>query len=306
MVAFTSALVECVPNISEGRDRRVIDEIVNAVREVEDISVLGIDPDADHNRTVITFVGSREAVKRATLRLVERAVARIDLNRHRGEHPRMGAVDVIPFVPIQGVMIADCVVSAEEVGKEISQRYRIPVYLYDEAARDPRRRNLAEIRRGEFEEFAAKIERPEWVPDFGEPKIHPTAGVTAVGAHSIPLIAFNVNLGTQDVQIAKRIARAVRGSNGGLKDVKALGFNLKEKGMVQVSMNLTNHRNTPLFRVFELIKREAARYGVPIIESEIVGLVPQEALNQVARDYLQLDHLEDEMILERGIESARP
>lgn len=296
-------LIEAVPNISEGRDRGKIEAIVAQVRAVHGVALLDVDPDPDHNRTVITFAGPPEAVEEAALRLTARAVELIDLNKHHGEHPRMGAVDVLPFIPIRGATMAECVELAKRVGKRISEEFKIPVYLYAEAATRAERQDLANIRKGEFEGFPAKILEPDWAPDFGERRVHPTAGVMAVGARP-PLIAYNVNLGTSDLEIAKRIAQAVRGSSGGLRYVKALAFELKERGLVQVSMNMTDYRKTPLHRAFELIKREAERYGVPVVGSEIVGLVPQEALNMAAEYYLQLEGFRPEMILEERLAQA--
>jgi len=296
-------LIEAVPNISEGRDQEKIEAIAAQVKAVRGVALLDVDPDPDHNRTVITFVGPPEGVEEAAIRLVAKAVELIDLNKHHGEHPRMGAVDVLPFVPLRGATMAECVELARRVGKRISEEFRIPVYLYAEAATRPERQDLANIRKGEFEGFPAKIQEPDWAPDFGERRVHPTAGVMAVGARP-PLIAYNVNLGTSDLEVAKRIAQAVRGSSGGLRYVKALAFELKERGLVQVSMNMTDYRKTPLHRAFELIKREAARYGVPVVGSEIVGLVPQEALNMAAEYYLQLENFRPEMILEERIARA--
>lgn len=296
-------LIEAVPNISEGRDCEKIEAIAAEVRAVRGVALLDVDPDPDHNRTVITFAGPPEAVEEAALRLTAKAVELIDLNKHRGEHPRMGAVDVLPFVPLREAAMAECIELAKRVGRRISEEFKIPVYLYAEAATRPERRDLANIRKGEFEGFAAKIQEPEWAPDFGERRVHPTAGVMAVGARP-PLIAYNVNLGTNDLGIAKRIAQAVRGASGGLQYVKALAFELKERGIVQVSMNLTDYKKTPLHRAFELVKREAARYGVPVVGSEIVGLVPQEALNMAAEYYLQLENFRPEMILEERLAQA--
>jgi len=293
-------LIESVPNISEGRDSRKIEEIAAQVRAVKGVALLDVDSDPDHNRTVITFAGPPPAVEEAVLRLVERAVELIDLRGHRGEHPRMGAVDVIPFVPIKGATMAECVELSRRVGERIWSMFKIPVYLYEESATRPERRDLANIRKGEFEGFAEKILEPDWAPDFGERRVHPTAGAVAVGARP-PLIAYNVNLGTEDLRIAKRIAEAVRHSSGGLRYVKALGLALEERGIVQVSMNMTDYEKTPLFRVFELIKREAQRYGVPVVGSEIVGLVPQRALNMVAEFYLQLEGFGEDRILENRI-----
>jgi glutamate formiminotransferase len=296
-------LVECVPNVSEGRDREAIAAMAEAIRSVPNVFLLDVQSDPDHHRSVFTFVGEPEAVAEAVFRLFEAALPRIDLRRHRGEHPRMGAVDVVPFVPVRGVAMADCVELANKVGEEIWRRFRVPVYLYGEAATRPERADLSEIRKGEFEGFFEKIKDPKWHPDFGEPEVHPTAGVTAVGAREF-LIAFNVNLGTSDLRVAKEIAKAVRFSSGGLRYVKALGMELKERGIVQVSMNLTNFRKTPLPRVLELVRREAARFGVPVVGTEIVGLIPEEALVQVAEYYLQLEKFSLGQVLERRIEEA--
>jgi glutamate formiminotransferase len=293
-------LVECVPNISEGRDHAKIDAIVVAVRQTPGVFVLDVAPDADHHRTVITFVGEPGAVEAAVLHLVAKAVELIDLTKHKGEHPRMGAVDVIPFVPLRGVTQSECIELARRVGAAIWEKYRIPVYLYEDAATRPERRDLAHIRKGEFENFPKKIQEPEWAPDFGERVVHPTAGVSAVGVRP-PLIAFNVNLGTSNLEVAKEIAKAVRGSDGGLRYVKALGFAVEGRGIVQVSMNVTNFEKTPLHRVFELIACEAERWGVPIVGSEIVGLVPQAALLQVAEHFLRLEHFHPSQVLENRL-----
>ncbi len=244
--------------------------------------------DADHNRSVITIAGEPEAVKEAAFRGIAKAAELIDLNQHTGEHPRMGAADVVPFVPIEGVTMDDCVQLAKELGKRVAEELRIPVYLYDRAAQRPGRENLANIRKGEFEGIREEIGvNPEREPDFGPREVHPTAGCVAIGARMI-LVAFNVNLATTDVKIAKKIARAVRGATGGFQFVRALGFEIKEKGCVQVSMNLVNYKKSPMHRVFEAIRREARRYGVNVIESEIIGLVPNDALVRAARYYLQL------------------
>jgi glutamate formiminotransferase len=294
--------VECIPNVSEGRDRAKIEELAQVVRETPGVWLLDVDPDADHNRTVITFVGAPEGVEEAALSLVARAVESIDLTHHRGEHPRMGAVDVIPFVPID-IAMSECIELSRRVGQKIWERFQIPVYLYEESARRPERADLAQIRKGEFEGFFEKIKEPEWAPDFGERRVHPTAGVMAVGAR-MPLIAFNVNLGTDNIEVAKRIAQAVRHSSGGLRYVKALGFKLEDRGIVPVSMNMTNYQKTPRHRVFVLIEREAERYGVPVVGSEIVGLVPREALYQAAEFFLRLEDFNRDQILEERIERA--
>jgi len=296
-------LVECVPNVSEGRDKAAIEAMAEAIRSIPTVRLLDVQSDPDHHRSVFTFVGEPEGVAEAVQRLFEAALPRIDLRRHCGEHPRMGAVDVVPFIPVRGVTMADCVALARKVGAEIWQNFRVPVYLYAEAATKPEREDLSEIRKGEFEGFFEKIKDPKWHPDFGEPIVHPTAGVTAVGAREF-LIAFNVNLGTSDLRVAKEIAKAVRFSSGGLRYVKALGMELKERGIVQVSMNLTNFRKTPIPRVLELVRREAQRFGVPVVETEIVGLIPEEALVQVAEYYLQLGRFSLGQILERRVEEA--
>lgn len=296
-------LVECVPNVSEGRNQESVEAMAAAIRSVPSVRLLDVQSDPDHNRSVFTFVGDPEGVAEAVFRLFEAALPRIDLRVHKGEHPRMGAVDVVPFVPVRGVTMADCVALARAVGKEIWERFRVPVYLYAEAATRPEREDLSEIRKGEFEGFFEKIKDPQWLPDFGEPVVHPTAGVTAVGAREF-LIAFNVNLGTSDLRVAKEIAKAVRFSSGGLRYVKALGMELKERGIVQVSMNLTNFRKTPIPRVLELVRREAERFGVAVVGTEIVGLIPEEALAQVAEYYLQLEKFSLGQILERRLEEA--
>ncbi len=296
-------LVECVPNVSEGRNRESIEAMAEAIRSVPTVRLLDVQSDPDHHRSVFTFVGDPEGVAEAVFRLFEAALPRIDLRVHKGQHPRMGAVDVVPFVPVRGATMAECVTLARAVGKEIWERFRVPVYLYAEAATRPEREDLAEIRRGEFEGFFAKIKDPKWHPDFGEPAVHPTAGVTAVGAREF-LIAFNVNLGTSDLRVAKEIAKAVRFSSGGLRYVKALGMELKERGIVQVSMNLTNFRKTPIPRVLELVRREAERFGVQVVGTEIVGLIPEEALVQVAEYYLQLESFSLGQVLERRLEEA--
>ena len=291
-------IVECVPNFSEGRRKEVIDQITEAIAIVPDVHVLDVQSDADHNRTVVTFVGEPEAVEEAAFRGIGKAAELIDMNLHRGEHPRMGAADVVPFVPIKGVTMEDCVAIARRVGERVGRELDIPVYLYEEAATRPERRNLAEVRRGEYEGIKAEIEtNPERTPDFG-PQHLGKAGATAIGARP-PLIAFNVYLGTDDVEVAKAIARAVRYSSGGLRYVKALG--LLVKGRAQVSMNLTDYHQTPVHRVVEMIRREADRYGVAVVESELIGLIPNEALVEAAKFYLQLDGLSSDQILENRL-----
>ncbi len=290
-------IVECIPNFSEGRRPEVVDEIAATIRAVRGARVLDVESDADHNRTVITFVGPPAAVEEAAFRAAARAAELIDLNHHRGGHPRMGATDVIPFVPVSGVTMDECVAIARRVGARIAGELDIPVYLYEEAATRESRRNLADVRRGEYEAIKAEIgTNPERKPDFGPDRLGP-AGATAVGARQ-PLIAYNINLATGDLRVAQAIARAVRHSGGGLRYVKALGLEVGERGIVQVSMNLTDYRKTPLARVFEMVKREAARYGVNVLGSELVGLTPVGALVDAADFYLQFENLAQSQVLE--------
>jgi glutamate formiminotransferase/formiminotetrahydrofolate cyclodeaminase len=297
-------IVECVPNFSEGRDAAKIEQIAAAIAAVPNVVLLARELDPNHNRSVITYAGEPEAVVEAAVRAAAKAVELIDLNQHQGEHPRIGALDVLPFVPLEGVMMDDCIELAHQAGERLARELKIPVYLYERAATRPQRVNLADVRRGEFEGLREEIETdPERQPDYGEPVIHPTAGATAVGARP-PLIAYNVNLGTDDLEVAKKIARAVRGSNGGLQYVKALGIELKDRGQVQVSMNLVNHAETPIFRAFELVRLEAERYGVPVVGSEIVGLVPQAALNDCADFYLRCENFSEDVILEKRLQDA--
>lgn len=287
-----------MPNFSEGRDPAVVDAIVEAMR-IPGVSLLDREMDSDHNRCVITLVGDRESIQEAVLRGVGKAAELIDLTRHQGAHPRMGAADVIPFIPIDGVTLEDCVAMARHVGAEIARRFEIPVYLYEAAATTPERQNLEAIRRGQFEGIREEIAtHPARRPDFGEPRVHPTAGATVVGARK-PLIAYNVFLNTPDVAIAKKIAKAVRFSSGGLRFVKGAGFLVR--GLAQVSMNLTDFEQTPIHRVFEFVKREAARYGVVPVSSEIVGLIPKLALEQAAEWFLQVENFDSSLILENRL-----
>ena len=293
-----NTLVECVPNFSEGRDAGKVDAIVDAMK-IPGVYLLDREMDSDHNRCVITLVGEREAIQEAAIRGVGTAAELIDLTQHQGAHPRMGAADVIPFIPIDGVTLEDCVAMARHVGAEIWKRFQIPVYLYEAAATTPERQNLENIRRGQFEGIRDEIAtNPARMPDFGEPRVHPTAGATVVGARKF-LIAYNVFLNTPDVDIAKKIAKAVRFSSGGLRFVKAAGFLVR--GMAQVSMNLTDFEQTPIHRVFDFVKREAARYGVLPVSSEIVGLIPKLALEQAAEWYLQVENFDSSLILENRL-----
>jgi len=293
-----NSLVECVPNFSEGRDKAKVDAIVEAMK-IPGVYLLDREMDSDHNRCVITLVGEREPIQEAAIRGVGKACELIDLTQHQGAHPRMGAADVVPFIPIEGVTVEDCVAMAKYVGSEIWKRFQIPVYLYEAAAASPDRQNLENIRRGQFEGIRAEIAtNPARRPDFGEPRVHPTAGATVVGARKF-LIAYNVFLNTSDVDVAKKIAKAVRFSSGGMRFVKGAGFLVR--GMAQVSMNLTDFEQTPIHSVFELVKREAARYGVMPVSSEIVGLIPKAALEQAAEWFLQVENFDSSLILENRL-----
>jgi len=293
-----STLVECVPNFSEGRDKAKVDAIVDAMK-MPGVYLLDREMDSDHNRCVITIVGEREAIQEAAIRGVGKASELIDLNNHAGAHPRMGAADVVPFIPIDGVTIEDCVAMANYVGEQIWHRYQIPVYLYESAAKVPERQGLENIRRGQFEGIRAEIAtNPARRPDIGEARVHPTAGATVVGARKF-LIAYNVFLNTPDVEIAKKIAKAVRFSSGGMRFLKGAGFLVR--GLAQVSMNLTDFEQTPIHRVFEMVKREAARYGVMPVSSEIVGLIPKKALEQAAEWFLQVENFDSSLILENRL-----
>jgi glutamate formiminotransferase len=290
-------VIECVPNISEGRDQERVREIADAVRAAPGARLLDVSSDSSHNRSVLTFVGDAAGVKAGVSALFDAVVSRIDLTRHEGEHPRMGAVDVVPFIPVRGATVEECVALSREVGAEIAARHGIPVYLYEDSAASEARRNLAEIRKGEFEGFAEKMKDPKWAPDFGPARPHPTAGVVAVGARP-PLIAYNINLGTNDLRVADSIARAIRHIGGGFRFVKAMGVVLADRGQVQVSINMTNYRKTPLHRVFECVKSEAERYGVAIVGSEIVGLAPADALVMASEHYLRLENFSANQVLE--------
>jgi len=293
-----STLVECVPNFSEGRDKSRVDAIVQAMT-VEGVYLLDREMDADHNRCVITLAGEREAIQEAAIRGVGKAAELIDLTSHQGAHPRMGAADVVPFIPIEGVTLEDCVAMARRVGEEIWRRFQVPVYLYEAAAATPERQNLENIRRGQFEGIREEIAtNPSRHPDFGEARLHPTAGATVVGARKA-LIAYNVYLATSDISVAKNIAKAVRYSSGGLRYVKAAGFPVR--GVAQVSMNLTDFEQTPVARVFEFVRREAERYGTYAVASEIVGLIPKKALEQAAEWFLQVENFDSSMILENRL-----
>lgn len=292
-------MIECVPNFSEGARPEVIEAIVAKVRAESGVRVLDLQSDASHNRSVLTLAGDAESLLRGVLALVGACVTTIDLRTQRGEHPRMGAVDVVPFIPLEGATIADCVSLARRAGEAIAKAHNIPVFLYEEAASAPHRKGLEDIRRGQFEGLAAKLKDPLWRPDFGPVEPHPSFGAVVVGAR-MPLIAFNVNLATDDVEVAKKIAKGIRHSTGGYRFVKAMGLivDINGKKVAQVSMNMTDFTRTPLFRVVETIRNEAARYGVAIAGSEIVGLVPAQALVDAAEHYLQLTGFTSSQVLE--------
>jgi glutamate formiminotransferase / 5-formyltetrahydrofolate cyclo-ligase len=296
-------IIECVPNVSEGRRPDIITRFVDAIRAIPGVRVLDYSSDASHNRSVLTLAGEAAPLKAAILALFEQAVANIDLRTHKGEHPRLGAVDVVPFVPIEGVSMAECVALAKDTAADVSARFGVPVFLYEDASAHPARKNLEDIRRGEFEGLAAKMANPEWKPDFGATTPHPSAGATVIGAR-MPLIAYNINLATDRLDVARKIAAGIRHSSGGFRFVKAMGITLDDRRIVQVSMNLTNYEKTPMYRVFEVVKREAARYGVNVLESEIVGLVPAAALVATAEYFLQLESFRADQVLETRLRSS--
>jgi glutamate formiminotransferase len=297
------ALIECVPNISEGRRLDVVNQIVDAVKATPGLKWLDQTSDPDHNRSVLTFLGDGPTLKAALKTLFAQVSLHIDLKTHEGGHPRMGAVDVVPFIPIADATMADCVALAKEVGAMLAETYGVPVVLYEEAASAPHRKNLADVRKGQFEGLGEKLAKPEWTPDFGPSAPHPQLGATAVGAREA-LIAYNVYLHTSDLKVANEIAKAVRGSSGGLAYVKGMGLYTEERNQVQVSMNLVNYKKNPIYRVFELIKIEAARWGVQVAGSEIVGLVPQDALLETAAYYLQVEGYNPAMILENKVRAS--
>lgn len=293
-------IVECIPNFSDGRNPEVIEAIVNEIRKVQGCELLDVEADASHNRVVVTFTGTPEAAVEAAFQACKKASELIDLNQHQGEHPRMGATDVIPFVPVSEMTMKECVKLAHQLGKRIADELNIPIYLYESAATKPERKNLADVRRGQFEGIREEMHLPERTPDYGPQVIHPTAGCTAVGARK-PLVAFNVNLGTSDLAVANAIAKKIRGSSGGFMHVKALGVALEERKIVQVSMNLVDYKKTSVHHAFEFVKREAERYGVAVVGSEIIGLLPMEALVEAAVWYLQVENYKEEQILEKRV-----
>jgi glutamate formiminotransferase len=296
-----AALIECIPNVSEGRRGDVVASLAEAaLRAAPDVVLLDRTSDVDHNRSVLTFLGEGEGLVVAMTALVGAALDAIDLRKHAGAHPRLGAVDVIPFVPVRGATTADCVALAKTLGRTLADRYGLPVYLYEDAASRPDRQNLANIRKGEFEGLAKKMEDPAWKPDFGPSAPHPSGGAVVIGARA-PLIAYNINLATADLAVADRIAKAIRHLSGGYRFVKAMGVKLEARGQVQVSINMTNFEKTPLHRVFETVRSEAERQGVAVVGSEIVGLVPQAALLAAAAHYLRLEADPGPQVLENKL-----
>lgn len=290
-------IMECVPNFSEGRDKAKVEQIADAFRGKEGVKLLDYSSDADHNRSVITAIGEPEALKAAVIDAVGRAVELIDLTQHSGQHPRMGAVDVVPFIPIRNVTMEEAITLSKEVAKAVGEQFQLPVFLYEKSATSTHRENLATVRKGEFEGLQEKMLLPEWVPDFGPHAPHPTAGAVAVGAR-MPLVAYNVNLGTADLEIATAIAKKVRFVGGGLRYCKAMGVTLEERGITQVSMNLTDYTKTAIYRAHELVRIEAQRYGVPVVGAEVIGLVPMEALVDAAAYYLGLENFSMSQVLE--------
>jgi glutamate formiminotransferase len=293
-------IVECVPNFSEGRNLERIEKIVQPFRAREGVKLLDYQRDEDHNRCVVTVVGEPEALKTAVLEAMGAAIAVIDMRAHKGQHPRMGAVDVVPFIPVKNMSMKEAIELSRQVAQSAAQKFKLPIFLYEESATAVHRRNLADIRKGQFEGMPEKLKQAEWKPDFGPTEMHPSAGVTAVGAR-MALVAYNVNLGTSSLDIASDIARKVRHLSGGLRYCKAIGVELKHRGIVQVSINMTDYTKTALYRVFELIRIEAKRWGVPVVGSEIVGLVPMGALIDTATYYLQLENFKTEQVLESRI-----
>ncbi|MDA1183186.1 MAG: glutamate formimidoyltransferase [Acidobacteria bacterium] len=297
------ALIECVPNVSEGRRPEVVERLAQCVRDIRGVRLLDHSADREHNRSVFTIVGEARPLQDAVLSLCDHAIAAIDMRTQTGAHPRIGAVDVVPFVPIETTTLAECVALARATGAEMARRFRVPVYLYEAAASDPARRKLEDIRRGQFEALATHMLRPGWAPDFGPRTPHPRAGASVVGAR-MPLIAYNINLATDRLDVARRIAATVRHSGGGLPHVKAIGVALRDRGVVQVSMNLTNYQSTPIMRVFEAVCREARRHGVEPVEHELIGLIPRAALAGLSEAFHQLGVIRENQILETRLQQT--
>lgn len=293
-------IMECVPNFSEGRDKVKIEKIADAFRGKEGVKLLDYSSDTDHNRSVITVVGEPGALKNAVIDAIGRAVELIDLTQHRGQHPRMGAADVVPFIPIRNVTMAEAITLSKEVAQTVGEKYHLPVFLYEKSASAPHRENLASVRKGEFEGLGKKMQLPEWQADFGPAEPHPTAGAVAIGAR-MPLVAYNVNLGTDNIEIAEAISRKVRHIGGGLHYCKAMGVALHARGITQVSMNLTDYTKTAIYRAHEMVRMEAQRYGVPVVGGEVIGLVPMEALMDAAAYYLGLENFSMSQVLEANL-----
>lgn len=290
-------IVECVPNFSEGRDKELIEKVVDEVRKTEGVKLLDYCSDKDHNRSVVTFIGGPEAVKEAAFKLIKKASELIDMSKHSGAHPRMGATDVVPFIPIKDITTEECVELAKELGKKVGEELNIPVYLYEDAASTPKRQNLANIRKGQYEGFFEKIKQPEWKPDFGPSEMNVKSGATVIGAR-FPLIAYNVNLGTDNIEIANAIAKKIRHISGGLRYAKAVGVMLTERNIAQVSINMVNYEKTSVYTIQEMVKMEAKRYGVPVVGAEVIGLIPMKALIDCAEYYLQIENFDINQVLE--------
>ena len=295
-------VVECVPNFSTS-ETEVVEAILNEIRKTEGAYLLDHTYDNYYNRLVVSFVGDRESVLTAALNSATKAIELIDMNKHKGQHPRIGAVDVVPFIPIEGVSMDDCIELARQFGKRLAERCNVPVYLYGEAATRPERRDLDWIRRGEYEKLREMITKPERIPDFGPPLPHPTAGATITGARKL-MVGFNINLGTPDIRIAKRIARALHVKKGGLANVKAMAAEIPERGITQIGMSIYEFERTPLYRVFELVKIEAERYNVPVIGAEFCGMVPLRAIIDAVAYYLKIENLDEHRVLEIAIQKA--
>ncbi len=290
-------IIECVPNFSEGRDLEKIEKIVECFRGKKGVKLLDYSNDEAHNRCVVTVVGEPEPLKAAVVEAIGKAVELIDLTKHDGQHPRMGAVDVIPFIPIKNVTVEEADVLAKETAKEASEKFGLPFFLYEKSASAPHRENLAKVRKGQFEGMKEKMEDSMWKPDFGPETIHPTAGVTAIGAR-MPLVAYNIKLDTNNLEIANKISKQIRHLSGGFRYCKAIGIDLEDRGIVEVSMNLTDYTKTSVYRAFETVKMECKRYGVNVLGSEIIGLVPMQALVDTAEYYLGLENFSIDQVLE--------
>lgn len=299
-MASMKKILECVPNFSEGRDLEIIKKIIEPFRAQKGVKLLDYQTDEDHNRSVVTVVGEPQALKASVIESLGIAIDLIDMRMHTGQHPRMGAIDVVPFIPVQDISMQETIEFSKAVAEEVAEKYNLPIFLYEKSAKKTERQNLAAIRKGQFEGMTEKIKQQQWTPDYGPVEIHPTAGVTAMGAR-MPLVAFNVNLDTKQIEIANQIAKKVRHISGGLRHCKAIGIELKDRGIVQVSLNMTDYTQTALYRVFELIKIEAQRYGVNVVGSQIIGLVPMEALVDCAAHYLGLEDFTMQQVLEARI-----